>query len=160
MTRACRLGSLVIACAALCLLACCGSDEPVEGGAPWFIGEYIDPTGPAGAVRLRMSEDGTFAMILCARGPQGTVDREDEIGHGSWSSLGDAVELDGGDWKAALRSDEVPVSVPGRADTVAGLRWSTIAGSGPVESGRFMLYREFADFVHPPAGFGTSTGGM
>ena len=157
---ACRCGLVVVACAGLCLSAGCDSNHHFEDDAPWFTGEYIDPSGPAGSVRLRISEDGTFTMVLCARGAQGAVDVEDEIGHGSWTSLGDGVELDGGTWRASLSSDDVPVFLAGRADTLAGLRWTTVSGSGPVESGRFMLYREFAEFVHPPGGFGTSTGGM
>jgi len=72
--------------------------------------------------------------------------------------MGDGVELHGDRWVAVLVTDEVPVSLAGRSDTLSGLRWTTTSGTAPVDTGRFMRHQEFADFVNPPAGSGCEGG--
>ena len=144
----------------LSLLVGCDSGKRAGTGSAWFVGEYIDPCAEGGAARLTISGDGTFALRLGDQTDAAAVDGGREVGRGSWVSLGDGVELDGGSWRARLDADEITVSVPERADTLSGLRWTVVSGASPLAVGGFLRYQEFADFVNPPGGFGTSSGGL
>lgn len=137
----------------------CGQGEALRTPAPWFVGEYVDPSHPDGAIRLKVLPDGTFTLAR-----RGNWEEDDEsdvvVASGRWTSEGDGLTLDGDGWGATLISDEISVTLPGRTDTIPGLRCTEAFGSTLMDSVRLMRYRDFADFVHPPQGSGSSTGGL
>jgi hypothetical protein len=157
-----KLGSigLILFCAVACSFAGCSSEEPPLETIPWFVGEYVDPSHPGGAVRLDVSRDGTFTLTQCEHWEAEGEDSGTEIARGRWASLGDGLELQGDEWSAALMSDEIAVTLLSRSDTLPGLRCTETRGSALLDSVRLMRYRDFADFVHPPEGSGSSTGGL
>jgi hypothetical protein len=151
---------IVAACLVVVFQAMGGCNRASDAPAPWFTGEYIDPSHSAGTVSLNVREDGTFTLHVSPHTASAGDSEAREIGRGSWKSLGDGVELDGGSWAAALVTDDIRVMLPGRSDTLQGLRWKVTRGPAPVDSAGFVPYREFADFVTPPGGSGSSGGGL
>ena len=154
--------AVAVALAALALAAAgCATDEERAEALPWFVGEYVDPSYPGGAVRLAVLPDGSFTLTQRGHWCDGEEDEvRREIANGSWTSLGDGVELQGDAWSAVLVSDEIAVALPGRSDTLPGLRCEESTGPALMDSVRLLRYREFADFVRPPEGSGSSTGGL
>jgi hypothetical protein len=142
------------------LLAGCGSADRPATAPPWFVGEYVDPSHPTGALQLSVSEDGTFVLVAREHWDRAREGQGGDAVRGEWKSQGDGLRLTGEGWSAALVTHEVPVSIRARRDTLSGLRWSEATGSAPLESAQFVKYQEFHDFVRPPEGFGTSTGGL
>jgi len=162
VTRSTRiLCWLAIALSALICLAGCDSSGRSEGALPWFVGEYVDPSAADGPVGLSIREDGTFAITRHDRASDEMSDGEQEIASGVWGQLQPDVELHGDGWTCVLSAMEVPVSLLARSDTIAGIVVQVTSGSSPLPTGRRLVrHSEFARFVNPPGGSGSSTGGL
>ena len=152
------LGIAVLGVASL--LAGCQSGEVQQTEAVRFVGSYVDPLHSGGTLRLDLSEDGTYTIVLCEGESQDAVSQEQEITRGSWAALGGGVRLSGTDWDVTLLPERIPVSFPGRSDTLSGLQCTEASGPAPVAASRFVKQGEFRDFINPPGGFGTSSGGL
>ena len=139
----------------LTLAVGCDSTGMTEGDSARFVGTYVDPSGPVGTIRLDVHAGGTFTLTLCERGFGDPTEGEREIARGSWTPLGEGIELDAEEWRATLVSHSVPVTIAGRTDTLPGLRWISESESAPLKSGRLVRRREFDEFLHPPEGSGT-----
>lgn len=161
-----RLGKLIrrflilSAFSGACLLVGCDSGQESGPTPPWFVGEYVDPSHPTGALQLSVSEDGTFELVACKHWDRAREAQGGDAVRGEWESRGDGVRLLGEGWSAVLVTHEIPVSLRARRDTLSGLQWTETTGSAPAESAHFVRYQEFVDFVRPPEGFGTSPGGL
>jgi hypothetical protein len=154
------LSVILLTCSSVCFLVGCGSGGGSSATPPWFIGEYVDPSHPTGALRLSVLEDGTFVLAAHEHWDRARESQDVDTVRGEWESRGDGVRLIGEGWSAVLVTHEVPVSLHARRDTLSGLQCSETTGSAPLESAHFVRHDEFVDFVRPPEGFGTSPGGL
>ncbi len=137
-------------------LAGCGPGTASHAPREGLLEEYVDPAGPGGTTTLLLYEDGGFQLRECPREACDSGALSELIAEGEWERSESIVALSTGDWEAMFVSAIVPLELRGRSDTLRGLQWMQSSSETPVDSCRFVERSEFADFIHPPEGSGTS----
>lgn len=149
---------LVTGAAVLLIAAIVGCGPGPASRAPrrGLVEEYVDPAGPGGAIVLLLYEDGTFQLRRCPRESCDSDAPSDLVAVGEWERSEGIVVLSTGDWEAMFVSAIVPVSLNDRGDTLRGLQWMQSSSETPVDTCRFVPRADFANFIYPIEGSGTS----
>jgi hypothetical protein len=143
--------------ALLTALAMIGCVRGPESAAPRgkVLEEYIDPAGPRGANVLLLYEGGGFELRQRPRDLSHADAPSELVAEGTWARSEGVLVLSTDEWEAMFVAAIVPLSLNRRADTMRGFQWMQSSRECPVDTCRFVLRSEFAEFIYPLEGSGT-----
>ena len=140
-------------------LAGCGPGTASHAPREGLLEEYVDPAGPGGTTTLLLYEDGGFQLRHCPRELRDSDAPSDLVAEGEWERSEGVLLLSTSDWEAMFVSAIVPLRLDDRGDTLRGFQWMQSSSETPVDTCRFVLRSEFADFIYPLEGSGTRQAG-